>query len=465
MKLALHLLALACGALTPCALLAQSPAGLVLGSGGANPPIQVPQSAQALAAHTVTNSRVSIDHLGLLLDPLTKDELLIEAKAWRDLVKVKVREVSLAEIAERKKTRQISEEAKTQTASQTNVAANQEQKQAILDDLTVLRAERGGLLERLKTVLDAYEAKGGDPAEFRKYASAVSGIKVQVTDTTATWTAVEGWLISKEGGLKWGQRLLQFLATMLAFGALAWTVGLAVRAATSRRKDMSDLLRRFLNTMARRLVILIGLITALSMLGVNLGALLALVGGGAFIIGFALQDTLGNFAAGMMLLLYRPFDVGDSVELGSVVGTVDHLSLVNTRVRTFDNKVVLVPNKQVWGQVITNITGADERRVDLAFGISYANDVDTAEGILKRIVAAHPLVLKEPAPTIELDALGESSISFICRPWTKTPDVGRVRWDITKQVKKEFDAAGITIPHPQQTVHVHPAAAANSAKV
>ncbi|HOW65756.1 MAG TPA: mechanosensitive ion channel family protein [Candidatus Paceibacterota bacterium] len=410
-----------------------------------NPQIQVSQLAEQAVAHTVTNSKMSIEHLGLLLDPLTKDELLIEAKAWRDLVKAQVYELSLAEIAERRKARQVAEAAKMETPSPTNVAEKQEEKQQILDTLTVLREERDGLLERLKTVLDAYEAKGGDPAEFRKYASAVSGIKVQVTDTTATWTAVEGWLVSKEGGIKWGRRLLQFLGTILAFGVLAWMVGLVVRAVTSRRRDMSDLLRRFLNTMARRLVLLMGLITALSMLGVNLGALLALVGGGAFIIGFALQDTLGNFAAGLMLLLYRPFDVGDSVELGSVVGNVDHLSLVHTRIRTFDNKVVLVPNKQVWGQVITNITGANERRVDLTFTISYANDVDKAQAILERIVGEHPLVLKEPAPTIELDALGESSVSFVCRPWAKTSEVGRVRWDITKQVKKEFDANGVTI--------------------
>jgi small conductance mechanosensitive channel len=191
------------------------------------------------------------------------------------------------------------------------------------------------------------------------------------------------------------------------------------------------------------------------MLGINLGALLAFVGGGAFIIGFALQDTLGNFAAGMMLLLYRPFDVGDAVELGTVLGKVDNVSLVNTTIRTFDNKVVLVPNKQVWGQVITNITGANERRVDLTFGISYEDDVDKAEAILKDIVSTHPLVLKEPAPTVELDTLGASSVDFICRPWAKTSDVGRVRWDITKRVKKAFDAAAITIPCPQHKVHVH----------
>jgi small conductance mechanosensitive channel len=150
------------------------------------------------------------------------------------------------------------------------------------------------------------------------------------------------------------------------------------------------------------------------------------------------------------------------VEVGGVLGKVDNVSLVNSTIRTFDNKVVLVPNKQVWGQVITNITGATERLVDMVFGISYSDDVDKAKSILEKIVAEHELVLKEPAPTIELHELGESSVNFICRPWAKTADFWRVHWDLTMQVKKAFDAAGITIPFPQRDVHLHQAAGPSS---
>ena len=190
-----------------------------------------------------------------------------------------------------------------------------------------------------------------------------------------------------------------------------------------------------------------------------------MVGGSAFIIGFALQDTLGNFAAGMMLLVYRPFDVGDSVEAGGVSGKVDNVSLVSTTIRTFDNKVVLVPNKQVWGQIITNITGAAERRVDMVFAISHSADVDTAKAILEKVVAGHPLVLKDPAPTIELHELGEWSVKFICRPWAKTPDLDRVYWDITMRVKKELAAGGITVPILQRDVQIHPVPAKAIASV
>jgi len=433
-------------------------------------PAQGVSNAESKPAITVADPNIPIGHLDLLLDPLTRDELLVEAKAWRDLVKAKVQRISAKEIATREKTKEIAAvEAEAEAKAETNVAAkagasapateatqqHQEQKDEILETLTRLREERSALLERLKTVLDAYEEKGGDPKEYRQYATAVSGIKVEVTDTSATWAAVQGWITSKEGGIKWGFRMLELLGIMVAFWIVAWLVGGVVRKATSRNARMSDLLRRFLNKTVQRLILLIGLFVALSTLGVQFEALLALIGGGAFIIGFALQDTLGNFAAGMMLLVYRPFDVGDSVEAGGVSGKVDNVSLVSTTIRTFDNKVVLVPNKQVWGQIITNMTGAKERMADMMFAISHSADVDTAKAILEKVVAEHPLVLKEPVPTIELHELGESSAKFICRPWAKTPDLDRVRWDITMRVKKEFAAAGITIPIPQGDVRIH----------
>ena len=428
----------------------------------ADEPTQEPAAAEeSPGASTVGDPTIPIGQLDLLLDPLTRSELEVEAGAWRDLVKAKVSAISAEEIATRKKNEEIAEvdaeaEAVAEPAATDAVEeVKKEEKQAFLDDLTQLREEKSALLERLGVVLDAWEQKGGDPTEIRQYASAVSGIKVEVTDVSATWAAITGWLASKEGGLKWGMRVLQFLAIMLAFWIIASLVGKVVRKATSMHEGMSDLLKRFINRMVRRTILVIGLLVALSSLGVNIGALLALIGGGAFIIGFALQDTLGNFAAGIMLLIYRPFDVGDAVEVASVNGKVDSVSLVSTTIRTFDNKVVLVPNKQVWGQIITNATASDERRVDMVFGIGYDDDADKAKEILEKVVREHELVLEEPEPVIQLNELADSSVNFICRPWAKTPDFWTVHWDITRAVKKEFDAAGISIPYPQQDVHVH----------
>ena len=199
---------------------------------------------------------------------------------------------------------------------------------------------------------------------------------------------------------------------------------------------------------------IVGVIVGLGTVGINVAALLTVIGGASFIIAFALQDTLSNFAAGVMLLIYRPFDVGDMVEVGGVSGKIDQVSLVSTIIRTFDNKIVLVPNKNVWGQIITNSSTPKERRVDMIFGIGYDDDADKAKQILTKIVKDHDLVLEDPEPTIQLHELADSSVNFICRPWVKTADYWQVHWDVTQTVKAEFDKSGISIPYPHQELHI-----------
>jgi small conductance mechanosensitive channel len=182
--------------------------------------------------------------------------------------------------------------------------------------------------------------------------------------------------------------------------------------------------------------------------------LLAGFGIAGFIVGFALQDTLGNFASGMLILLYRPFDVGDVVLAGGVEGTVSHMSLVNTTFLTFDNQRLVVPNNLIWGSVITNLTAQRTRRVDLVFGIAYEDDVEKAESILTEIVQSHAKVLKEPEPLVKVHELADSSVNFAVRPWVATDDYWQTYWDLTKAVKMRFDEVGITIPYPQRDVHV-----------
>lgn len=409
--------------------------------------------AEQYTATTTLDPAVPVDHLDLLLDPMTKDELLVEAEAWRDLVKAKVKAISQEEIATRKS--HADKAVATQALTDEQKSQAQSEKESALRLLAKLREEKTALLERLGVVLQAYKTKGGDIGELEKYAAAVAGIKVEVTDTSAIWSAVRSWVVSKEGGIKWLARALQLTLIMVIFWVLAKTFGSLVRKATDRSLRLSGLLKSFLNKFVERTILFIGLMVALSTLGVEVGALLALVGGGAFILGFALQDTLGNFAAGVMLLVYRPFDVGDAVEVGGVSGQVDNVSLVSTSIRTFDNKLVLVPNKQVWGQVITNATASHQRRVDMTFGISYSDDVELAKSLIEKVVREHELVLADPAPVVELHKLGESSVDFICRPWTRTEDYWRVYWDITKKVKQVFAEAQISIPFPQRDVHVY----------
>ena len=198
-----------------------------------------------------------------------------------------------------------------------------------------------------------------------------------------------------------------------------------------------------------------GFIAAISVLGINVGPLLAGIGATGFIIGFALKDTLSNFAAGIMILMYRPYDVGDLVEIGDTFGTVDAMTIVSTTLKTLDNQKVVVPNNMIWGDKITNATGSDKRRVDMVFGIGYDDDIAKAQRILEEIVQKHESVLKNPEPVVRVHELADSSVNFAVRPWVKTDDYWDVYWDITRSVKERFDAAGVSIPFPQQDVHMH----------
>jgi small conductance mechanosensitive channel len=250
-------------------------------------------------------------------------------------------------------------------------------------------------------------------------------------------------------------RLLLMMFILFAFFQLAKLVQKGVdRALGSARVSISNLLHRMIVLSVRNLVILFGVLIAISQLGVSLGPLLAGLGIIGFIIGFALQDSLANFASGMMILVYRPFDVGDTVEAGGVRGKVSHMSLVNTTFMTFDNQRLVVPNNLIWQTVITNVTAQHQRRIDLTFGISYGDDIEKAERVLREIVDEHEAVLDDPEPMIKVHELGESSVNFIVRPWVLTSNYWDTYWDLTKAVKMRFDAEGISIPFPQRDVHV-----------
>jgi small conductance mechanosensitive channel len=192
---------------------------------------------------------------------------------------------------------------------------------------------------------------------------------------------------------------------------------------------------------------------ALSQIGVNLAPILAGVGVIGFILGFALQETLANFAAGLMILFYRPYDVGDLVEVSGVLGTVNHMSLVSTTILTIDNQTLVVPNGKIWGDVIRNVTAQRLRRVDLVFGISYSDDIPKAEEIMMAILKDHERILDDPEPAVKLYKLNDSSVDFVVRPWVKTDDYWDVFWDVTRSVKMRFDEEGVSIPFPQRDVH------------
>jgi small conductance mechanosensitive channel len=275
-----------------------------------------------------------------------------------------------------------------------------------------------------------------------------------VASLAAEWSRVAVDVAASQGpGLLF--RGLFVLLILFIFWQFAKLVQmLTKKALSSSHVKISNLLRSMIQSTVRNIVFFIGLLIAISQIGISLGPLLAGLGIVGFIIGFALQGTLSNFASGVMILLYRPFDVGDVVEAGGVLGKVNHMSLVNTTFMTLDNQRLIVPNNLVWEGVITNITAQRVRRIDLMFGIAYGDDIGKVEKILTDIVVAHEAVLDSPEPVVKLHELAESSVNFVVRPWVKTDDYWETYWDITKAVKLRFDEEGISIPFPQRDVHV-----------
>jgi len=249
--------------------------------------------------------------------------------------------------------------------------------------------------------------------------------------------------------------IILFFVIVFAFLKLAnLAQKLTERGLEESKFELSQLLRRMVISIVRNTILIIGVLIALSQVGISLGPLLAGMGVVGFVVGFALQDTLSNFAAGMLILVYRPFDVDDVIEAGGVMGKVSEMSLVNTTILTFDNQTIIVPNGKIWGDIIKNVTAQTVRRVDLVFGIGYGDDIEKAEKVLTEVVSAHPSVLEEPETIIRVHELGDSSVNFIVRPWVNTDDYWDTYWDLTRAVKLRFDAEGISIPFPQRDVHL-----------
>ena len=406
-------------------------------------PVGAQDEASAPDPITVSDPDISNEALTFLLLPLPQDQLIAEADGWLKVLQEQVQAISDKQI----EALEIEGEARSK----------------VLEEINEMRDEQVRMADRVGAVVAELRAKGGEVEIYEAYLSAVSGPKVDLTDGQAALMAAVGWLKSPEGGLRWAKNIALFIATLIAFRILAAILGRATKNAVSRVESASDLLKDFLVNVVRKLTFFIGIVVALAMLEVEVGPLLAAMGATGFIVGFALQGTLSNFAAGLMILLYRPYDIGDYVDIGGTAGTVSAMNLVSTTLLLPDNQVVVVPNNSIWGGIITNVTGSDTRRVDLVFGIGYDDDIEKTQRVLQEVVSAHPKVLAEPELNIQVHELADSSVNFIVRPWVKTEDYWTVYWDLMRTVKQRFDAESISIPYPQQDVYIHHASSGESA--
>jgi small conductance mechanosensitive channel len=236
-----------------------------------------------------------------------------------------------------------------------------------------------------------------------------------------------------------------------------WVVGLISRSIRRLmvKRESEPALISFIGSLVRILLMAFVVIAALGQLGIQTTSLVAILGAAGLAIGLALQGSLANFAAGVLMLIFKPFKVGDYITAGGESGTVEEIRIFTTHLKSPDNRAIIIPNAQITSGSITNFSAKDTRRVDLVFGIGYDDDIKKAKDVISDILAKDERVLKDPAPTIALSELADSSVNFVVRPWVKSADYWAVFFDVNEAVKLRFDAEGIGIPFPQRDVHLY----------
>ena len=231
------------------------------------------------------------------------------------------------------------------------------------------------------------------------------------------------------------------------------------------KNNVDPAIQHFVGSLVSWVLIIFVVIASLGQLGIQTASFVAIVGAAGLAVGLALQGFLANFAAGVLILIFRPFKVGDFIEVAGVSGVVQKIQIFTTELHSPDNKKIIVPNGGVISGNITNYSANDTRRVDLVFGVGYGDDINAAKAVLQSVVAAEPKVLQDPAPTIAVVELADSSVNLVCRPWVNTADYWDVYFNITEAAKKALDAQGISIPFPQRDLHLHNVALTSSSPI
>ena len=314
---------------------------------------------------------------------------------------------------------------------------------------------------RLRGVVTQLELLGGDTVEMRRTLIEQRGsLALALVDTDVATllfaeatTKFKNWLASR--GLSTTLSIFLFVIILIVARWVARVARrLTERALKHSDQSISQLLKEMLISMTGTVVFLIGVLVALAQVGVSVAPMVAGLGVVGFIVGFALQDTLSNFASGAMILAYRPFDTGDFISAADVEGTVRNMNLVNTTIVTIDNRLLIIPNSKIWGGVILNFTGQQTRRTDVIYNVSYSEDLDHVQRVLEDLIASDERFLTTPEPIVRVKQFSDSSIDFLVRAYVKTDEFWETLWALNKAVKQRFDAEGITIPFPQRDVHL-----------
>ncbi len=252
---------------------------------------------------------------------------------------------------------------------------------------------------------------------------------------------------------------INLVTAIIIFYVGKMVVALIVRGLRKvmQRQEVDKTLETFVCNLLRMVLLVIVIIAAIGALGIETTSFIAIFGAAGLAVGLALQGSLSNFASGVLIVLFRPYRVGDFIEAAGINGVVEQVQILTTVLKTGDNKQVIVPNGQIMDSIITNYSANDTRRVDMVVGVSYDDDLDKVRATIEELVAAEERILDEPACKIAVSALADSSVNFVVRPWVKTADYWGVMFDLTEAIKKRFDKEGISFPFPQQDVHVYKA--------
>jgi len=270
------------------------------------------------------------------------------------------------------------------------------------------------------------------------------------------WTTLPQLLQDKgiDLGIDFGVRAATALAIFLVG---KFIIRLVVTAITKvmTAQDIDKTLMTFVCNLVRISLLVVVVIAAIGALGVETTSFIAIFGAAGLAVGLALQGSLSNFASGVLIVLFRPYRVGDFIEAAGIAGVVEQVQILTTVLKTGDNKQIIVPNSQIMNSIITNYSANDTRRIDMVVGVSYGDDLDKVRKTIEELVAADDRILDEPATTIGVSDLAESSVNFVVRPWVSTADYWNVKFDLTEAIKKRFDLEGISIPFPQRDIHIY----------
>lgn len=257
--------------------------------------------------------------------------------------------------------------------------------------------------------------------------------------------------------IPWSINIVMALVIFL-FGRMAVKLIVSISRKFMTKAKVDETLVNFVCSILGGILTLFVAIAAIDQLGFQTTSLIAIIGAAGLAVGLALQGSLQNFAAGVMLIVFRPFKTGDYIEAAGTAGTVEKVNIFSTNLKTPDNRLIIVPNGEIYSGVITNFSAQPTRRVDMVFGIGYQDDIDKARDIIIHIIESDSRVLNEPATQIAVSELADSSVNFIVRPWVNAADYWGVKFEVTEKVKKQFDLKGISIPYPQMDIHLNKAA-------